>query len=203
MTGSTNTGERLLKDATGSRRFNVARVPFYQNVKWYDPAQPTIDVDSVVADRDQILAEALHLYRSGERWWIDRDLDRAAFELRGKVNEAMFTETNEVDIFAQEVFAKNGGGNAAAFTSSAFYEAFDGDLKNSQAVTGRFQHIAREALVSAGFVYKSVKRGGIPKKMWVKVLPLGTTPLHTRTGLAENQWGNDWRQNLENDRFRD
>ena len=203
MTGSTNNGERLLKDASGSRRFNVARIPFYQNVKWYDPAQPTIDVDAVVADRDQILAEALHLYRSGERWWIDRDLDREAFELRGKVNESMFTETNEVDIFAQEVFAKNGGGNAAAFTSSAFYEAYDGDLKNSQAVTGRFQHIAREALVGAGFVYKSVKRGGIPKKMWVKVLPLGTTPLHTRTGLAENQWGNDWRQNLENDRFRE
>ena len=51
-----------LKDATGARRYWPARITH-------------IDTDALAADREQLFAEALHLYRSGATWHPD-----AAFE---------------------------------------------------------------------------------------------------------------------------
>lgn len=59
--GSTNDGT-YLRDATGARRFWPVKVG-------------TIDLDGLTADRNQLLAEAVKLFRDGEPWWPDRKFE--------------------------------------------------------------------------------------------------------------------------------
>lgn len=60
--GSTNEGA-YLRDATGARRFWPVKVG-------------TILINELIADRGQLLAEAVHLYRSGAQWWPDREFEK-------------------------------------------------------------------------------------------------------------------------------
>ena len=64
--GTTN-DEEFLVDATGSRRFWPVRVG-------------RVDVDGILADRDQLWAEAVAAYRRGEAWWLDAEGEAALRE---------------------------------------------------------------------------------------------------------------------------
>lgn len=60
--GTTNR-QRFLTDDTGSRRF------------WIIPVGQIIPRDLLEQMRDQLWAEAVCAYESGETWWLDRELD--------------------------------------------------------------------------------------------------------------------------------
>lgn len=64
----TSNDEELLHDTTGSRRFYILRVG------------RRVDLDALLAVREQLFAEALAAYQAGERWWFtaEEDAVRAA-----------------------------------------------------------------------------------------------------------------------------
>jgi len=72
-----------LRDATGARRYWPVKVG-------------VINIDALRRDRDQLLAEALHVYRAGTTWYPDRDFER---EHMRPEQEARY----EVDVWEEKI----------------------------------------------------------------------------------------------------
>lgn len=75
LVGTTNNHE-YLKDPTGGRRF------------WPIPVQ-RVDLDWIRANRDQLFAEGVALYKAGERWWVEDE------GVRAKAREMQESRTQE------------------------------------------------------------------------------------------------------------
>ncbi|MEP3297733.1 MAG: VapE domain-containing protein [Pseudoruegeria sp.] len=71
--GTTNQ-DNYLRDETGSRRFWPIKVT-------------AIDLEGLRRDRDQLWAEAVALFQSSERWWLDRNVEIIATSEQRKRNE--------------------------------------------------------------------------------------------------------------------
>lgn len=70
--GGTVNDAEYLNDPTGNRRFFPVRC------HGLDRLGGKIDIDGLRAVRDQLWAEAVHLYRQGEPWWLTEEEDEAA-----------------------------------------------------------------------------------------------------------------------------
>lgn len=70
---------------TGNRRF------------WpWDVTSP-VDIDAIRTNRDNLWAEAVHRFRKGEQWWLDRDTEVIAADIQGAFtdgDEAWFDPIN-------------------------------------------------------------------------------------------------------------
>jgi hypothetical protein len=188
MAGSTNTPERLLKDPTGSRRYNVVKVPKFAHLPDHHPDQPRIDVEYIRENRDQLLAEAYLLYTKGEKWWIDRE--DPLFSLRAEVNQQKFQSDDPLACHARQVFRKNGGGKDNKITTIDFAQDYDPEIKSKDIVRTRLGHAVTESLKAAGFQTYRTGKG----RFWYKPIPYGTTPIPGRDGLTgvSSTGGGSW-----------
>lgn len=66
----TSNQDEILKDMTGGRRF------------WPVTVEGRIDTDDLARDRDQLFAEAVAAFHTGEAWHLSPDLERLASEVQ-------------------------------------------------------------------------------------------------------------------------
>ena len=202
--GSTNNPEKLLNDATGSRRYNCVRIPYFEDRSVGDASQPKLNYQWVADHRTLILAEAREAYRAGERWWLEGDADENGqpidpmFMLREKVNKEMFTRTTPIGEYAARVYEHNSGGGDAAFTLERFLSEYDPEMKK-HAMNGKARHDAEEALGAANFKYgRSRCSDGSNPRRWYKPPTRGAVPLKVTVGFNE---ANRVRPTSANQRF--
>lgn len=139
LVGTVNPEGGYLKDATGGRRFWPLRCG-------------TIRVENITENRDQVWAEAVKAYNSGERWWFDSDERRVA--------EAQQEDRYESDPWEDEVLDKLG----SIYSTSIREVMRILDLPSSQQTQLAQNRIAK-ILTSTGWDRKQRRVGGARK--WI------------------------------------
>tara|TARA_Y100000114_G_scaffold23928_1_gene19632 strand:+ start:4682 stop:6265 length:1584 start_codon:yes stop_codon:yes gene_type:complete len=136
----------FLADATGSRRF------WFLSVK-------DIDLDGLIEVRDQLWAEALYRYHSGEPWWLSPALERD----RGEQNKRFALNDSWEDLisyFLDTLKLENG---VAYFKLEEVYDYLSIDIKLRDRKSAK--RIA-EILRSYNAQKKQVRKGHIRTKLW-------------------------------------
>jgi predicted P-loop ATPase len=90
--GTTNESS-YLRDPTGGRRFWPVRVG-------------SIDLETLARDRDQLLAEAVQLFRSGAHWWPDAKFEREHIKPEQELRRAVDAWEAEIETHLKEQIAK-------------------------------------------------------------------------------------------------
>ncbi len=155
--GTTN-DDAFLTDTTGDRRFWVV-------------ASERVDLDRIVATREQLWAEAVARYRSGEQWWLTDAEDT----LRSKANEAYRYEdpwisviegwmSENPDPFELDDLMYDAGQRATRFDS-----ARRPGLALSPGRANQYdRQRAKRLLLGMGLTERRVKDGGRWVRRWAK-----------------------------------
>ncbi len=144
IVGTTNDRE-VLRDRTGSRRFWVVQVP---------AGDRRADLAWLRRNRAQLLAEAQHYYRNGERWWLHGRIDA----IREQQNES-FQYRDHFSECAKVAFCANGGGwnRSNRITVAAFARAMS--VGTTKVDPQRRGLSLSSALQQAGFIKR--RSGGL------------------------------------------
>jgi len=142
--GSTNE-DMFLRDKTGSRRFWPVKVG-------------KIDLGWARDNREQLWAEAVHLYKSGAQWWLGRDNETELAEESTQYEEA----DPWLNIIAEYLI---GRGGSALETSDIMREALKLESQHMSRVNSARLH---EVMSKLGWVRERKTYGGARGYYWVK-----------------------------------
>ncbi len=163
--GTINEGE-FLKDETGNRRFWIV-----------DCGSARIDLKRLELMRPQLFAEAVALYRAGERWWLEGREEELAREVQADHMEPSLHEDSIRDWLEDEsrapgtFLAEAGTHNGERFVTleMVWRHALKGNVVGWNK-TQQYQTAA--GLARAGWKKKLYRPGpGIRRKAWFKVAP--------------------------------
>lgn len=146
LVGSSNELEFI--DRTGNRRFWPIRVT------------GSIDDARIAADRDQLWAEAVVLYKAGYQWWLAPAIEAIAAEQQAEFQEPdIWTELLETWL--------EGRAAVYPFTLAEAFSAALGRPDASQ-ITKADENRAAGCLKSLGYRRRKMRIGRITKWLWTK-----------------------------------
>lgn len=149
IVGTTNK-DAFLNDPTGSRRFWPVRV--------YE-----IDIDGITENRDQIWAETMQLYASGEQWWLTKDetallqKESRKYDLSDSWEDAILPWISNC---SEDTLEKG-------LTTTEIFEGALG-MKEAREMTATAQHRLAQVMRSIGFERTRTRRGGQQIRVWRK-----------------------------------
>ena len=162
MVGTTNKDEFLV-DETGNRRF------------WPVSVADELDLDSLQAERDQLIAEAVAAYDSGEQLWFEnwKSADAKRFKKLAEAVQNKFTVSDDWENEVAEIFAKPDHGlNLNGFTLLQLWAKMQnfGVASISSLPTAVSLRLGK-ILRSQGFKKKNsnIVSKGKDQKVWFKV----------------------------------
>lgn len=143
--GTVNDDE-YLKDSTGNRRY------------WPVLVGVSLDIEALADAREQLWAEAVHLYREGEPWWLSGKLEAMA-----RTEQALRQESDGWEEAILEW--ANRQMHDGFTTTDVLRQAINLPLEK---ISDRDNKRVAKILRTAGWTRKSVKLLGSPIKGWKK-----------------------------------
>lgn len=150
---ATTNQDKFLLDETGNRRMLPIQVH-------------QIDIQSVARDVPQLYAEALHLYKKGEKLYID---DEEALSLAEEEREHRFRDEGHEELIKE--WLDNMPKGLPADVTKERLQARDvviHCLKEDPIKNRRLSLEVGRVLKRLGYVYKSIRNGEVVKKYYVK-----------------------------------
>jgi predicted P-loop ATPase len=142
------TNRLVLPDETGSRR------------KWPVQTKGPADVVAIARDRDQLWAEAYHLYKQDTPWHLPANIEAIAREV-----QAEFTESDPWDSIIVDWAGQRGN---APFTMNDLFAVNTGIMPFREPVMTQKTDEMRAArcLIRLGWTQRRARLGGPQKRYW-------------------------------------